>query len=232
VESVESQPLVRTKGLEIPGGRATRALQPTEGEEPACEIPETVYLRVSSTHLVLASAMFKTMLTSDAFPEGRTLRSEGTLVVKLSDDLDALIILMNIVHGKTRKVPRHVPLHTLADLAHLVNYYQLHEAVELFSDTWITSLKQETQIESYDPELVLPWLFISWVFQKGSDFQKMTRILIWESDDTLGDEIEGVPIPASITSEPKSLNFIRLRIDLCQRGFKNSVSRRLRAPSR
>lgn len=180
-----------------------RAPQPGQGEEPALEYTMTVYLRVSSRHLILASAMFNSMLSSDTFSEGRILLSEGNLVVELSDDPEVLIILMHIVHGMTRKVPRTVPLATLADLANLVEYYKLHEAVELFSDMWVTTLRPKVPLETYDPKVVLRWLFISWVFQKGGDFEKMTRILIYESDDGLKDDVDNmrIPIPASIIRE-------------------------------
>lgn len=58
-------------------------------------------------------------------------------------------------------------------------------------------------METSDPELVLRWLFISWVFQEEEDFEEMTQILICESDDRLEDSIEneGIPIPASIVRE-------------------------------
>jgi hypothetical protein len=199
-ESLEFQPSTSTKE---DGLWDWRAPQPGQGKKPALDSTLTVYLRVSSRHLILASAVFNSMLSSDTFSEGRTLLSEGNLVVKLSDDSEALIVLMYIVHGMTRKVPRNIPLYTLADLANLVNYYKLHEAVELFSDTWVTWSRQELPLESYDPEVVLRWLFISWVFQKGDDFEKMTRILICESDDRLEDNVddERIPIPASIIRE-------------------------------
>jgi hypothetical protein len=142
------------------------------------ESTQTVYLRVSFRNLILASAMFNSMLLSDTFPEGRDLRSKGSLVIKLSDDAEALIILMYIVHGMTRKVRRNIPLFTLAKLAELVNYYQLHEVVEIFSDSWVANLERTLSLKSYDPELVPPWLFISWVFRKGDQFEKMTQILI------------------------------------------------------
>ena len=70
----------------------------------------------------------------DAFPEGQDLRSNGSLVMKLSDAGEVLVILMYIVHGMTRKVPRNIPLFTLAKLAEWVNFSQLHEVVEIFSD--------------------------------------------------------------------------------------------------
>jgi hypothetical protein len=178
-----------------------RASQLEPGKDRELEFTRTIYLRVSSRHLILASAMFRTMLSSDKFSEGRSLHSEGNLIIKLPDDPAALIILMYIVHGMTRKVPRHVPLDTLARLASLVSYYQLHEAVELFSDTWIANLKQKAFPRTRVPDAI-PWLFVSWVFQKENEFEKITRILEHESDDRLEENVdESFLIPASIVSE-------------------------------
>ena len=78
--------------------------------------------------------MFNTMPLLDALPKGRDLRSKGSLVMKLSNDAGALIILMYIVHGMVRKVPRNISLFTLAKPAEWVHYFQLHVAVEIFSD--------------------------------------------------------------------------------------------------
>lgn len=133
--------------------------------------------------------------------EGCGLHSEGTLVIPLSDDSNALIILMYIVHGMTKKVPRNVTLDTLTKLAILVNYYQLHEAVGFFSETWIGDLKQKSFPKSLDAE-VIPWLFISRVFSMNHEYAQLTQILEYESDDRLEDNIDNnLPIPASIISE-------------------------------
>jgi hypothetical protein len=177
------------------------AHQPNPVKDPQHDKAPAVYLRVSSKHLILASTYFRTMLGPTEYPEGRTLHSEGNVLIPLpDDDSRALAILMYIVHGMTRKVPRHVTLRTLTTLAGLVNYYQLHEAVELFSDTWIANL--EEGLPGSNLNVVLQWLFISWVFQKGDKFKKMSRILERESDDRLEDGVdESIPIPASIISE-------------------------------
>jgi hypothetical protein len=178
-------------------------------DEIALDATPNVYMRVSSRHLILASAMFKSMLGSDTYREGGELLSNGHLVIKLSDDPDELIILMHIVHGMMRKVPRSLPLHTVAGLANLINYYQLHEAVEPFPDIWIENLDFEAFQRSYKPKAVLRWLLISWVFQKRDQFEKMTQTLIYESDDKLQEVVdhESIPIPASIISEFKSPRF-------------------------
>ena len=173
----------------------------SEGGEP---LTQTVYLRVSSKHLILASAMFRKMLDSDQFSEGRTLHSNGNLIIPLPDDSEALIILMYIVHGMTNLVPRKVTLDTLTKLAILIDYYQLHVAVGLVSGTWIADQKQRSFPKSYVPE-VIPWLYISWVFLMEDEFTQLTRILQYESDDRLEDIIgKDLLIPAPIVGEYES----------------------------
>lgn len=117
-----------------------------------------------------------------------------------------MIILLNIIHGLSSKVPRRVNLNTLSKLAVTVNHRHMHEAVELWSDTWIENLKRDEGLaESYTPEILLSWLFIFWVFRKDEDFRNMSQILERESDDSLEHEVEtvnvGPYIPASIISE-------------------------------
>ncbi|CZR67620.1 uncharacterized protein PAC_17519 [Phialocephala subalpina] len=160
---------------------------------------QQVQMRVSSRHLILASATFRAYLGSDKFSEGRTLQTKGNAVVLLADeDPDAMVIVLHIIHGLTRKVPRQVSLEMLSRLAFVVNHRQMHEAVELFSDIWIENLKQNPLPGRYTPE-VLSWLFIFWVFQKEDGFRNMSQILERESDHSLEDEADaGPPLPASI----------------------------------
>ncbi|KAL5330950.1 hypothetical protein ACEPPN_000477 [Leptodophora sp. 'Broadleaf-Isolate-01'] len=164
------------------------------------EIQE-VQMRVSSRHLILASATFRVSLSSDGFPEGRRLRTEGNAVISLADeDPDAMVILLHIIHGLTRKVPRQVSLEMLSKLAFLVNHRQMHEVVEPFSDSWIENLKRDSLPSSYTPE-VLSWLFIFWMFRKEDNFRKMSQILEQETDHSLEDTADAGPlVPASIIS--------------------------------
>jgi hypothetical protein len=162
---------------------------------------QEVQMRVSSKHLILASATFGAYLGSDKFAEGRTLQTKGNVVVRLYDeDPDAMTILLHIIHGQTRKVPRQVSLEMLSKLAFVVNHRQMHEAVELFSDSWIENLKRDSLPGRYTPE-VLSWLFIFWVFRKEDDFRNMSQILERESDHSLEDKADAGPVPASIISK-------------------------------
>jgi hypothetical protein len=86
---------------------------------------------VSSKHLILASPVFKVML-QDCFKEGQTLRSGGFLDLLLpDDDPAAFCILLDIIHGRNRKVPREIDMGLLAGITILVDKYQLQEVVEI-----------------------------------------------------------------------------------------------------
>jgi hypothetical protein len=162
------------------------------------DILTDVHMRVSSKHLILASPTFRSMLGPN-FEEGQRLRIEGSTDIALGDDdPDAFEILLNIIHGLTRKVPRSVSLDMLTKLAVLVNYYQMHEVVELFSDTWIDNLAREGLPLSYCPEAI-SWLLITWVFHKPLEFREVSRVIELGCDETLEDDFdESLPIPPPI----------------------------------
>ncbi|KAG4428533.1 hypothetical protein IFR05_015986 [Cadophora sp. M221] len=112
--------------------------------------PMTVHMRASSRHLMLASPTFLSML-GPGYREGSVLQAQGSVIIPLADDdPDALIILLNVIHGKTRVVPREVDLHTLAKIATLVDYYHMHETVELWSDIWIEKIGLHEIEDEYD----------------------------------------------------------------------------------
>jgi hypothetical protein len=162
------------------------------------DILTDVHMRVSSKHLILASPTFRSMLGPN-FEEGQRLRIEGSTDIALGDDdPDAFEILLNIIHGLTRKVPRSVSLDMLTKLSVLVNYYQMHEVVELFSDTWIDNLAREGLPLSYCPE-AFSWLLITWVFHKPLEFREVSRVIELGCDETLEDDFdESLPIPPPV----------------------------------
>jgi hypothetical protein len=225
-------------GVEVPDpepkpeeeeGEAAPAIQePHEDAQPDDESAQSdassnsaeplsdVHMRVSSKHLILASPTFRSML-GPSFEEGQRLRTEGSTDIALGDDdPDAFVILLNIVHGLTRKVPRSVTLDMLTKLAVLVNYYQMHEVVELFSDTWIDNLVKEDLPESYSSEAIR-WLLISWVFHRPVEFRAVSRVIESGCDETLEDDFdEGLPIPAPIIGKYSYLNHPRKLLTMIQ----------------
>ncbi|OCK89655.1 uncharacterized protein K441DRAFT_734709 [Cenococcum geophilum 1.58] len=141
--------------------------------------PMHVRMLVSSKHLVLASSVFGAMLQG-RFNEGQTLRSAGYLELPLPDDDPvAFSILLDVIHGHTRKVP---------------HKYQLQEVVEVFSDGWVQALSREVPA-SLTADLI-HWLCIFWVFGQSDKFKLMTRIMERESGGTIW--TEDLPIPPAV----------------------------------
>jgi BTB/POZ domain len=90
--------------------------------------PAVIQMRVSSGHLILVSPVFKRLLKG-GFAECHTLTSAGTAEICLPDDNpEAMQILLNIIHGHTRKVPREIKFDTLTQISILIDKYSLHEA--------------------------------------------------------------------------------------------------------
>ncbi|KAJ8067205.1 hypothetical protein OCU04_004570 [Sclerotinia nivalis] len=160
----------------------------------ATAVREEVHMLVSSKHMSLASPVFKAMLQGNNFKEGRELASTGKVEISLpDDDPDAFAILMCIIHGRTRSVPREIDLDLLSRISTLVDKYQLHEVVEIMSDRWISQLEFELP-EEFTNDL-LPWLSISWVFEKPSIFKEITRIAERQSKGRIGEDRDDIPIP-------------------------------------
>ncbi|KFA71736.1 hypothetical protein S40288_09676 [Stachybotrys chartarum IBT 40288] len=122
-----------------------------------------IRMRVSSRHLCLASHYFEKML-SGPWKE-RLPKQEGLHKIYVHDwDAEALVIVFDIIHGHHRSVPRSISLEMLAKTAAIVDYFGCHEAVDIFADVWIQSLKGQIP-KSYGKESIL-WLSISCVFSR------------------------------------------------------------------
>lgn len=78
-----------------------------------------IRVRVSSKHLSLASDKFKALL-KPGFLTGDAFQRDGYVEIEMPDHAPALMILLYIVHGKTRKIPRSPDLEMLAQIAKLV----------------------------------------------------------------------------------------------------------------
>jgi hypothetical protein len=164
------------------------------------ELPSTpVNMLVSSKHMILASSVFATMLKVD-YKEGSTLESKGKVEISLPDEeSDLFAILLNIIHGRTKQVPRRIDLVQLTKLSILVDKYQMQEVVGVFAEIWIDALK--ANLPKDHTEDLLSWLCISWVFVDGAIFQKVTEILMRMSDSEFDEDVMNeLPIPESVIS--------------------------------
>ena len=112
-------------------------------------------------------------------------------------DLDAMLLVMNMIHGRFRQLPSSTDLSTLTRIAVLTDYLQCHEVVEPFVDQWIERLEGQI-IQIYSKELI-QWLCISQVFEKGHLFKTVTRTALHQARDLI--DKAGLPIWDSIEGE-------------------------------
>ncbi|KAE8420292.1 hypothetical protein BDV36DRAFT_293425 [Aspergillus pseudocaelatus] len=167
---------------------------------PECAPRRVLQIRASSRHLILACPQFKRSL-QDGFQEGTTLKATGHLKFPIREwEAIPFLILMLIIHHRTRMVPREVSLNRLVEIAQLVDYYECHEAVEVFSHSWLMNLKiKPLSSKSWKPSTLdeaQKALFVSWVFNEAEVFQRSSRYLESRSRDIV--RFDGLPIPCVI----------------------------------
>lgn len=186
-------------GQDIDVDQASQNDEPKEmrseiSEQLAEELKE-IRMRLSSKHLTLASVYFKSMLKGP-WQEVQSSENSPRLIIAEDWDEEALLRLMKTIHGYTRQVPRELDLERLAKMAVLVYYYQCHEAVEVFAESWLRV--RPTRIYSswkYGRDLVLQ-LVVSSVFHHQISMQHMIRIILDNSCGPLNNL--DLPIPQDL----------------------------------
>ncbi|OGM39570.1 hypothetical protein ABOM_011782 [Aspergillus bombycis] len=99
--------------------------------DPAKTSGLSLHIRASSKHLILASPQFRATF-QNGFQEGNELRSAGHIEMRIGDwEAVPFLLLMAILHGRTRLVPQSLCLGWLTKMAVLVDYYQCYEAVAM-----------------------------------------------------------------------------------------------------
>ena len=158
---------------------------------------------VSAKHMMLASPVFEAMLNGN-FKEGRTLQSDSRVEVPLpDDDADTFRILLSIIHGRNRSVPRKIDLDRLVQVAVLADKYQMVEAVEAYSGAWIANLKSTIPAKLCGD--LGRWICIAWVFGLAAEFSSTTKTLIQQSEEDVPDGfMDYVPLPKAVFGKCKN----------------------------
>lgn len=156
--------------------------------------PET-RIKVSSKHLSLASKSFRNKF-GHLGPE--ETQADGRFHVTLGGyDPAAVVIVMDIIHGRGRKVPKAVDLETLAKVAVFVDAFRCFEAVEVYAARWFEKLGGCVPDE-YGRDLVL-WIYASYVFRQGEAFKRASRTAVLNSDGLI--RTLGLQVRAGLISE-------------------------------
>jgi hypothetical protein len=146
---------------------------------------EGILYYVSSRHLMLASPMFRSMLTKGRFAESSRDAPDGLFHIYTDDwDPDAFLSVLRVLHLRNKQVQRTVDLEMLAKIAVIVDYYSCEDALSLFAEIWIAGLEDVPTPETYDRNLVL-WMWVAWVFDVKDRFAHATAIAMWQSTESL-----------------------------------------------
>lgn len=153
--------------------------------------------RVSSRHLTLAIPYFKGML-KDCWSAGHTLVTEGSVQIPVNDcEPDILLIVLNLIHGHLRRVPRKVSLQQLTDIAIATDFFQCHEIMEVFAGIWIEALR--SLVPTSFSEDLKKWIMIASVLKCFDILKQTTQVAMQQGT---GPFVTGdLPIPKTIKGE-------------------------------
>ncbi|TGO38694.1 hypothetical protein BHYA_0069g00130 [Botrytis hyacinthi] len=176
-----SQPQINFSNANVLNPEAANSPVETQNE---CTQLHRCKIMVSSKHMSFASPVFKAMLTGD-FKEAVEVREKGRTEIPLpDDDACAMIIVVNIMHGRFKSVPKYLNLVMFSKIAILVDKYQCHESTEFAAKIWTANHRPLSWSRSWYNTACL--LCVAWVFGIDDEFIKATEKIIRESGVSLG----------------------------------------------
>ncbi|EXJ76311.1 uncharacterized protein A1O5_00819 [Cladophialophora psammophila CBS 110553] len=160
---------------------------------------QEIEARVSSKHLTLASRVFRAMFDGNFQERIEPGLEKLTRIPLPKDDADAMLILLGIIHGLNRNVPREIGYTLFSEIVLLVDKYELHEVTCVWTDLWFDS--QWPARDKSFPGLT-DWIYICWVLRRISEYKDLTRTVIYNCTSRFEDN--GLQIPPAIASEIES----------------------------
>jgi hypothetical protein len=184
------------------------AQSPADASESLEPEEEGIHYYVSSRHLMLASPMFKRMLTQDGFAESGRNEVDGMFHIEVSDwDAEAFLIILRIIHLRNRQVPRTVSLEMLAKIAVVVDYYGCEEAIELYTAMWIKEVEKLRDLPDRSFRDIALWIWVAWTFDLVDQFESATIFAMEECTESM-QTIE-LPIPSRVSGKHSIVPFMR-----------------------
>ncbi|KAJ5124567.1 uncharacterized protein N7515_008392 [Penicillium bovifimosum] len=158
---------------------------------------------VSSRHLALASPYFKAMLR-DCWAEGSALSEKGYTEIPVKEcKPDILLIVLNIIHGRSQQVPKKLSLQQLTNIAVITDFFQCNEAIVMAAKTWKAAIEKRSPLfpSSVSPAIkIKSWILISSVFGFHDTHKLVTKIAMQEGTGPL--MTDALPIPKHTKGVP------------------------------
>ena len=136
-----------------------------------------IRMTVSAAHLSLKSRVFRAMLENRGLSEGEALHSQGHVEISLPDDsFNSFLIIMNIIHGHRKEVPRKLELSELEGVACLCDKYEWGEVMMADAERWMRFLRHPKSVTGE----LYSFIWISVVFELQRELRNFMRIAIFE----------------------------------------------------
>jgi hypothetical protein len=148
-----------------------------------------IVMQVSSKHLSLASKVFDNMFEGQSRDNVLSQDREALTIPLLHDNVESMQILLCIVHGLTRRVPRRVERSQLLQTVKVIDKYEFHEIAEVFTDMWFESLRPSIPRNLHKD--LASWIYICWELKKPEEFETLTEIAVRETSHGLED-LDGI----------------------------------------
>jgi len=176
VHGHRSQPPRKKARIAGPSSINLASTVPHQAQEPS----RPVTFRLSSRHLILASPIFKAALKG-GWKEGSAVGGEFRIDAE-DWNVAALAIVMDVIHGRHRRVPKEIDRNMFTMVAAIVDYYDVHEIIQPQSTAWINHLRPTTGNMGFaSGQTVFCWMSISLVFGDEPIFANAVRAALLES---------------------------------------------------
>lgn len=145
-----------------------------------------VRFQVSSAMLKNASEYFRNMF-SGQFSESMASTQDGMYPIRAQGfHRQAMEHVMNVIHIRTRNIPKKVDLEILAHIAVLVDYYAMKETVSFHTEVWAKAVARKKFPDMYDRALVLR-TFVAKTFGDYKNFKRGAEIIVRNSTGSIPD---------------------------------------------
>ncbi|OBS26310.1 hypothetical protein FPOA_00251 [Fusarium poae] len=156
-------------------------------------VDSEVRMRVSSRHLILASRTFQSMLEGP-WSEGTSSPQSLRQIDASEWDAMAFAIVLDIIHGRHLEIPVNMSLGLVARVSTVVDYYQCHEALHVYRQSWLSENKEVKAPMDRLCSAALLCLYAGWVFSDKTTISNMARLTLLHSEGLAQIDTYDLPI--------------------------------------
>ncbi|KAJ6036775.1 hypothetical protein N7540_001054 [Penicillium herquei] len=153
-----------------------------------------IEFQVSAKHLILASPVFKSMLTG-GWKESVDYQQNGFVEIDAEDwDVESFTIVLRLIHGQFYLIPKSRTLEQVAKTFVIADYYQVKETMSVMFHAWTIVLFFGAS--QFPSRSLIMSVWVSWFLGDDEPFKNATSNVITHSDGEI--QSLGLPIPAQV----------------------------------